>query len=72
MAPQQLGRPAASPDARQPGEPAHHAQVLLAGLQLVDGRVLAGQADAAADVAAGSHDIVAGDAGASAIGRDQG
>ena len=35
------------------GEPAHHAQVLLAGLQLVDRRVLTGEADRAAHARGG-------------------
>ena len=35
----------AGPGAGQAGQSADHPQVLLAGLQLVDGRVLAGKAD---------------------------
>src|ERR1019366_8949581 len=41
-------RPAALP-AGQAGQPSHHAQVLLTGLQLIHRRVLPGEGDAAAD-----------------------
>ena len=48
---------------------AHHAQVLLPGLQLVDRGVLAGEADRAADAAAVGDDVEPGDARRARIGR---
>ena len=45
----------------QPREPADHHEVLSAGEVLVDGRVLAGQADAGADLVGVRGDVVAGD-----------
>ena len=57
--------------ARHPQQPGDHLQVLAAGLQLVDGGVLAGQADPVADLAALADDVVAGDQRPPAVRRDQ-
>ena len=69
---QQLGRPAAGRGAGQAGQAAHHAQVLLAGLEVVHGRELAGEADAAADLAAVGDDVEAGHPGPAGVGPGQG
>jgi hypothetical protein len=57
--------------AAEAGEGGHHAQVLIAGLQLVDRRVLAGEADAAAHPAPLPEDVEAGDRGRARVGSDQ-
>ncbi len=58
--------------AGQAGQPAHHAQVLLAGLEVVHGRELAGEADAAPDLAAVGDDVEAGHPGPAGVGPGQG
>jgi hypothetical protein len=69
---EQLGRPAAGGPARQVQQPGHHLQVLLAGQLVVDGRVLAGQADRAADAGRVGEQVVPGDHGVAAVRPDQG
>lgn len=65
---EEFGGPQARVRPGAAGQPAHHAQVLLAGLRLVDGGVLPGEADRAAHPAPVGHDIVPGDAGRAAVG----
>jgi hypothetical protein len=52
-------------------ETSDHLQVLGPGEVLVDRRVLAGEADLAAQLRRLAGDIEAGDAGAAAVGREQ-
>ena len=60
---QQLAGPGAGGSAAEALQAAHHAEVLLPGLELVDGGVLPGEADRAADAAAVGDDVEPGDAG---------
>jgi hypothetical protein len=68
---QQLRRPLPGRRPRQPRQPAHHPQVFLAGLRLVQHGELAGQADPAADLAAVADDVETGHPGLSAVGPAQ-
>jgi hypothetical protein len=68
---EQLAGAAAGLRAGQAGQPPHHAQVLLAGLQVVDRRVLAGEADAATDPAAVADDVEARHPGLAGVRADQ-
>ena len=66
-------RPArAAPAGPQVVEPAEHHQVLPAAEDLVDGRVLADQPDAGADLGGLAGDVEAGDRGPAAVGAQQG
>ena len=56
---------------RPPAQPGHHPQVLGAGEDAVDGRLLRGEADRGAHRVAVRDDVVAGDAGGAAVGREQ-
>ena len=56
---EQFSRPRARGGTAEPGQPAHHAQVLVAGLQLVDRGVLARQADRVPDRALVLDDVEA-------------
>ena len=58
---QLVGRGACASARRQLVEPAEHPQVLAPGQVLVDGRVLAGQADDAAQLLGLADDVEAGD-----------
>jgi hypothetical protein len=64
---EQLPGAAAGVRAREAGQPPHHAQVLLAGLQVVDRRVLAGEADTASDLMAVTNDVEARDPGLAGV-----
>ena len=50
-------------------EPPHHHEVLAAGQVLVDGRVLAGEADLGTQRGCVVHDVVARDTGGATVGR---
>ena len=54
------------------GEPRHHAKVLLAGEQSIDGGELSGDADRGADLVGFADDVVAGDANGASVGGEQG
>ena len=69
---EQLGGAALGVGLREAVEPADHLEVLAAGQQLIEGGVLAGQADAAADLVRVLEDIEPGDLGAAGIGFGEG
>jgi len=57
--------------ARQMPQPPHHLQVLLAGQHVVDGRVLAGEADRAPDADWVGEQVVPGDGGGARVRAEQ-
>src|SRR5690606_20312260 len=56
----------------EPEEPAEHREVLPGGEQVVDGGLLAGQADDASDLTRGAGDVVSDDVGAATVGPGEG